>query len=122
LSLFDHRPQALNLHVEMRRREEEMRRKEECERSEERDKKDSEEREERERNLRREMELKRERVGGEEGGREEGVSPPPSKRPHPAEEERREVHGITGLTLPRGVSLPGTNIKITTRGERPAGP
>jgi len=59
--------------------------------------------------------------GGDDMDREEGVSPPPSKRPHPSEElrteSRGEVHGITGLTLPQGVNLPGTNIKITSRGE-----
>jgi len=59
--------------------------------------------------------------GGDDIDREEGVSPPPSKRPHPSEElrteSRGEVHGITGLTLPQGVNLPGTNIKITSRGE-----
>ena len=117
----------MNLHVEMRRREEEMRRKDEEHslKMEEREKKEAEEREqEREKNIRREMELKRERLVGGGGGddidREEGVSPPPSKRPHPSEElrteSRGEVHGITGLTLPQGVNLPGTNIKITSRG------
>ena len=120
--------QALNLHVEMRRREEEMRRKDEEHslKMEEREKKEAEEREqEREKNIRREMELKRERLvgggGGDDMDREEGVSPPPSKRPHPSEElrteSRGEVHGITGLTLPQGVNLPGTNIKITSRGQ-----
>ena len=93
---------------------------------EEREKKEAEEREqEREKNIRREMELKRERLvgggGGDDMDREEGVSPPPSKRPHPSEElrteSRGEVHGITGLTLPQGVNLPGTNIKITSRGQ-----
>ena len=118
--------QALNLHVEMRRREEEMRRKDEEHslKMEEREKKDAEEREqEREKNIRREMELKRERLvgaAGEDVDREEGVSPPPSKRPHPGEEVRPEgrgeVQGLTGLTLPQGVNLPGTNIKITSRG------
>ena len=93
---------------------------------EEREKKEAEEREqEREKNIRREMELKRERLvgggGGDDMDREEGVSPPPSKRPHPSDElrteSRGEVHGITGLTLPQGVNLPGTNIKITSRGQ-----
>ena len=91
---------------------------------EEREKKEAEERErEREKNIRREMELKRERLvgaSGEDGDREEGVSPPPSKRPHSGEEARQEgrgeITGITGLTLPQGVNLPGTNIKITSRG------
>ena len=91
----------------------------------ERERKEADEREqERERNMRREMELKRERLVGErdEDGREEGVSPPPSKRPHSSEERGEErqgglVQGITGLTLPQGVSLPGTNIKITSRGQ-----
>merc|ERR1719481_38461 len=95
---------------------------------EEREKKEADEREqERERNMRREMELKRERLVGdrEEESREEGVSPPPTKRPHSSEEMREirddcrdlGVQGITGLTLPQGISLPGTNIKITSRGE-----
>lgn len=116
--------QALNLHVEMRRREEEMRRKDEehSMKMEEREKKDADEREqEREKAMRREMELKRERlVGDREEEREEGVSPPPSKRPNPGEggEERREVQGLTGLTLPQGINLPGTNIKITSRGNQ----
>jgi len=122
-----HQDKALNLHVEMRRREEEMRRKDEEHslKMEEREKKEAEEREqEREKNIRREMELKRERLvgaAGEDADREEGVSPPPSKRPHPGEEVRTEgrgeVQGLTGLTLPQGVNLPGTNIKITSRGE-----
>ena len=116
----------------MRRREEELRRKdEEHSRSmDERERKEADEREqERERNMRREMELKRERLVGErdEDGREEGVSPPPSKRPHSSEERGEErqgglVQGITGLTLPQGVSLPGTNIKITSRGQYPVTP
>jgi len=118
-----HQDKALNLHVEMRRREEEMRRKDEehSMKMEEREKKDADEREqEREKAMRREMELKRERlVGDREEEREEGVSPPPSKRPNTGEggEERREVQGLTGLTLPQGINLPGTNIKITSRGE-----
>merc|ERR1719334_2733371 len=63
-----HQDKALNLHVEMRRREEEMRRKDEehSMKMEEREKKEADEREqERERNMRREMELKRERLVGD---------------------------------------------------------
>ena len=105
----------------MRRREEEMRRKDENHsiQMDEREKKEADEREERERNMRREMELKRERLVGVDS-REEGVSPPPSKRPHSSEErEDRGEQGFTGLTLPQGISLPGTNIKITSRGRSP---
>ena len=80
------------------------------------DRKEHEEREqERERNLRREMELKRERLGEEERDHDEGVSPPPCKRPNSGDDdditalpERREqiIHN----------TIPGTNIKITSRG------
>lgn len=117
-----HQDKAMNLHVERQRALEEMRRKEE-ERDNmmkiESDRKDHEEREqERERNLRREMELKRERLGEDERDHDEGVSPPPCKRPHSGEDD-----DVTALPDRREQmihnTIPGTNIKITSRGEGP---
>jgi len=64
------------------------------------------------------MELKRERLGEDERDHDEGVSPPPCKRPNSGEDDdisalpdRREqiIHN----------TIPGTNIKITSRGEGP---
>jgi len=112
-----HQDKALNLHVERQRALDELRRKDE-----EREnllKKENERREaedmERERTVRREMELKRERLQEEEDEEEEeAVSPPPSKRhlsgPEIVETPSRKEHKIHP-------GMPGTNIKITSRGE-----
>jgi hypothetical protein len=72
---------------------------------------------ERERTVRREMELKRERLQEEEDEEEEeAVSPPPSKRhlsgPEIVETPSRKEHKIHP-------GMPGTNIKITSRGKHP---
>ena len=117
---------AINLHVERQRQAlEEMRRKEETDNmmKMDADRKELEERhqEERDRQLRREMELKRDRLtdmmGEESEG--EGVSPPPSKRQDRGDMEDTEEEEISpmerGETLIHN-TIPGTNIKITTRG------
>ena len=121
-----HQDKAMNLHVERQRALEEMRRKEEDNMMKlDQDRKEMEERElERERHIRREMELKRDRLSEREEGSEEGVSPPPSKR-HAADDDEEEDE-VTALTEKRDAnsnkeiihnSIPGTNIKITTRGQ-----
>ena len=113
---------AINLHVERQRALEEMRRKEEDNMMKmDADRKEVEEREqERERQIRREMELKRDRLsGGGEEEFEEGVSPPPCKRSAGEEEEEEEVTALSERqeSLIHN-TIPGTNIKITTRGEQ----
>jgi len=120
---------AINLHVERQRQAlEEMRRKEESDNmmKMDADRKELEERhlEERERQIRREMELKRDRLtdmGEESEG--EGVSPPPCKRQDRGdmendteEEEASPIPRPDRETLIHN-TIPGTNIKITTRGE-----
>ena len=121
-----HQDKAINLHVERQRALEEMRRKEEDNLMKmDQDRKEMEERElERERNIRREMELKRDRrLSGvdREMESEEGVSPPPCKRP--AGDEEEDDDEVTALDKRDSRdqiihnSIPGTNIKITTRGE-----
>jgi len=117
-----HQDKAMNLHIERQRALEEMRRKEDDNIMKmDSDRKEMEERElERERNIRREMELKRDRLSGREEDSDEGVSPPPSKRA--AGEEEDEDEEVTELSERREENLihntiPGTNIKITTRGE-----
>ena len=116
-----HQDKAINLHVERQRALEEMRRKEEDNIMKmDADRKEVEEREqERERQMRREMELKRDRLsGGGEEEFEEGVSPPPCKRSTGEEEEEEEVTPLG--ERPESLihnTIPGTNIKITTRGE-----
>jgi len=118
-----HQDKAMNLHVERQRALEEMRRKEEDNIMKmDQDRKEMEERElERERHIRREMELKRDRLSDRDRDEDsdEGVSPPPSKRIAGEEDDDEEV---TALSERRGDTLihntiPGTNIKITTRGE-----
>ena len=66
------------------------------------------------------MELKRDRLSDRDRDEDsdEGVSPPPSKRIAGEEDDDEEV---TALSERRGDTLihntiPGTNIKITTRG------
>jgi len=122
---------ALNLHVERQRALEEMRRKEderETMMKVESERKEAEEREEeRERNIRREMELKRDRLGFSHAERvvdDEGVSPPPSKRHHEdSVDEDRDMESIHETMERQSEHLitpgpiPGTNIKITSRGE-----
>ena len=117
-----HQDKAMNLHIERQRALEEMRRKEDDNIMKmDSDRKEMEERElERERNIRREMELKRDRLSGREEDSDEGVSPPPSKRA--AGEEEDEDEEVTELSERREENLihntiPGTNIKITTRGK-----
>ena len=119
---------AINLHVERQRQAlEEMRRKEESDNmmKMDADRKELEERhlEERERQIRREMELKRDRLTdmGEESEGEE-VSPPPCKRQDRGdmendteEEEASPIPRPDRETLIHN-TIPGTNIKITTRG------
>ena len=117
-----HQDKAINLHVERQRALEEMRRKEEDNMMKmDADRKEVEEREqERERQIRREMELKRDRLsGGGEEEFEEGVSPPPCKRSAGEEEEEEEVTALSERqdSLIHN-TIPGTNIKITTRGEQ----
>ena len=117
---------AINLHVERQRQAlEEMRRKEETDNmmKMDADRKELEERhqEERDRQLRREMELKRDRLtdlGEESEG--EGVSPPPSKRQDRGDMEDTEEEEVSPMPRPGETlihnTIPGTNIKITTRG------
>ena len=119
---------AINLHVERQRQAlEEMRRKEETDNmmKMDADRKELEERhqEERERQLRREMELKRDRLtdmGEDSEG--EGVSPPPSKRQDRGDMEDTEEEEVSPIPGPGDRetlihnTIPGTNIKITTRG------
>ena len=118
-----HQDKAMNLHVERQRALEEMRRKEEDNIMKmDQDRKEMEERElERERQIRREMELKRDRLSDRDRDEDsdEGVSPPPSKRI--AGEEDDDDEEVTALSERSGDTLihntiPGTNIKITTRG------
>ena len=119
-----HQDKALNLHVERQRALDELRRKEEerenlmkKEREREQEKREAEEREqreEREKLIRREMELKRERLHEEE----EAVSPPPSKRHNSGSGLEAPVTPVSARennsVYP---SMPGTNIKITSRGK-----
>ena len=118
-----HQDKAINLHVERQRALEEMRRKEEDNMMKmDADRKEVEEREqERERQIRREMELKRDRLsGGGEEEFEEGVSPPPCKR-SAGEMEEEEEEDVAPLGERQDSlihnTIPGTNIKITTRGK-----
>ena len=116
-----HQDKAINLHVERQRALEEIRRKEEDNMMKmDADRKELEEREqERDRQMRREMELKRDRLSEREREEEyeEGVSPPPCKR-SAGEEEEEEVTPLSERqdNLIHN-TIPGTNIKITTRGE-----
>ena len=114
-----HQDKAVNLHVERQRALEEIRRKEEDNIMKmDADRKELEEREqERDRQMRREMELKRDRLSEREEEFEEGVSPPPCKR-SAGEEEEEEVTPVSERqdNLIHN-TIPGTNIKITTRGE-----
>ena len=114
-----HQEKALNLHMEQRARAHER---ESLARLESERKEEEEREEERERNIRREMELKRERLEeAGRGGEDEGVSPPPCKRAAGdlGEEENSEDEEdeVTALGERIHSSLPGTNIKITSRGE-----
>ena len=121
-----HQDKAINMHLERQRALEEMRRKEEDNLIKmDSERKEMEERElEREHNNRREMELKRDRVERLSGRdhddeSEEGVSPPPSKRVAGEDEDDEEVTEISDRREQDNVihnTIPGTNIKITTRG------
>merc|ERR1719322_648041 len=115
-----HQDKAMNLHVERQRALEEMRRKEEDNIMKmDQDRKEMEG----ERHIRREMELKRDRLSDRDRDEDsdEGVSPPPSKRIAGEEDDDEEVTALSerkGDTLIHN-TIPGTNIKITTRGEGP---
>merc|ERR550532_1587474 len=118
-----HQDKAINLHVERQRALEEIRRKEEDNMMKmDADRKEMEEREqERDRQIRREMELKKDRLsGGGEEEFEEGVSPPPCKR-SAGEMEDEEDEEVAPLGERQDSlihnTIPGTNIKITTRGQ-----